>query len=100
MTLYLYKLVPPRPTFAYDMTDSEAAVMERHFAYWQRRLAAGEALVYGPVADPAGAWGLAIIRAESEETARAAVAADPAVADGLGTSQVFELPDAVAAAGA
>jgi hypothetical protein len=97
MSLYLYKLVPPRPTFRHDMTPAEAAVMERHFAYWQRRVDAGEALVYGPVADPAGAWGLAVICAGSTDEARAFVEDDPAIADGLGTSDLFDLPDAVAA---
>ena len=44
--------------------------MERHFGYWQERLDEGTAIVYGPVADPAGSWGLAVVRAHNEEDVR------------------------------
>jgi uncharacterized protein YciI len=97
MSLYLYKLVPPRPTFPQDMDEAEAAIMQRHFAYWQERVDEGSTLVYGPVADPAGAWGLAILQAESEEAARSAASGDPAVEERLGTCALYELPDAIAA---
>ena len=32
---FLYRLQPPRPTFAQDMSSAEANVMQRHVAYWQ-----------------------------------------------------------------
>jgi hypothetical protein len=32
---FLYRLMPPRPTFAQDMSSAEADVMRRHVAYWQ-----------------------------------------------------------------
>ena len=97
MSLYLYKLVPPRPTFPQDMDEAETNIMQQHFAYWQRRVDEGSTLVYGPVPDPAGAWGLAILQAESEEAARSTVLADPAVETRLGTFALYELPDAIAA---
>ncbi|HEX9548896.1 MAG TPA: hypothetical protein VF942_16265 [Acidimicrobiales bacterium] len=31
---FVYRLVPPRPTFAADMTDDEKAIMAEHAAYW------------------------------------------------------------------
>jgi uncharacterized protein len=98
MSLYLYKLIPPRPSFAQDMNEAEAGIMQRHFGYWQSHVDAGTALVYGPVADPAGTWGLAILRAETQQTARQLATGDPAIAEGLGTFELFELPEAVAAA--
>ena len=33
---FVYKLIPPRPTFPVDITDAEAAIMQQHFAYWNR----------------------------------------------------------------
>jgi uncharacterized protein len=53
---FLYRLQPPRPTFAQDMSEAEAAVMERHIAYWQDLLTRGAALAFGPVLDPDDPW--------------------------------------------
>jgi hypothetical protein len=52
--LFVYKLVPPRPSFAMDMTDAERAVMGEHAAYWHGLLDRRTAVVFGPVLDPAG----------------------------------------------
>ena len=92
MNYYLYKLIPPRPSFALDMTSDEASVMGAHGEYWQALLEAGHAVVFGPVLDPAGGWGLAVVEAPDEETVRQYGAADPAVRSGLGTFEVFAMP--------
>ncbi|MDQ6702087.1 MAG: SRPBCC domain-containing protein [Pseudomonadota bacterium] len=55
--VFLCRLLPPRPTFAQDMTAEEAAVMREHAAYWGKHLHKGTAIVFGQVADPKGAWG-------------------------------------------
>jgi len=89
---YLYKLIPPRRTFMADMTADEAAIMEQHFAYWAGLLEGGAVVVYGPVNDPAGGYGLAILEAANEQVARNIGDADPAVANHLGSFQVFEMP--------
>jgi uncharacterized protein len=34
MAHFLFKLIPPRPTFPGDMTEEEGAIMEDHFGYW------------------------------------------------------------------
>jgi hypothetical protein len=34
MKYYLYNVIPPRPTFAADMTRSKSAIMSKHVAYW------------------------------------------------------------------
>lgn len=98
MPIYLYRITPPRPTFPADITAAEGAAMERHFGYWHEQLGSGRALVFGPVADPAGAYGIAILTCASEAEAGKICANDPAVTAELGfTFEVFEMPDAVAA---
>ena len=59
--------------------------MARHAEYWQGLLAQGRVVVYGPVADPEGVWGLAVVEAESDADARAIADADPAVSSGMCT---------------
>ncbi len=79
MSTFVFRLVPPRPTFALDMSDEERAVMERHAAYWQPVVDSGRMVVFGPVLDATGSWGLGVVEAEDEEELRAFVAGDPAV---------------------
>jgi hypothetical protein len=31
---FVYRLIPPRPTFDEDMTDAEQEIMGRHAEYW------------------------------------------------------------------
>jgi uncharacterized protein YciI len=95
VSYFVYKLIPPRPTFGPgEMTDDEAAVMGEHAAYWSQLLAAGRAVVFGPVLDPSGNWGLAVVEAASEAEVLALREQDPAVTTGLATAEV--LPMAVA----
>ena len=85
MTLYFYRLFPPRArTFASDMTPDEAKVMREHGGYWQQHVAAGKVLVVGPVADPEGAFGIAVIIAEEGEDVDVLCKDDPAIKSGLG----------------
>jgi hypothetical protein len=81
---FLLRLVAPRPTFAADMTAEEAELMKVHGAYWQEKLAEGVAVAFGPVLDPAGAWGLGLVRVEDEEAVRAYIAEDPVIRAGRG----------------
>lgn len=78
------RLVPPRPTFAMDMTPDERAAMMRHVAYWTALLERGTAIVFGPVADPAGPWGLGVLRVREGESLEALVGEDPAILAGIG----------------
>jgi uncharacterized protein len=83
--LYLYRLFPPRPrTFASDMTSDEAKAMKEHGAYWQQHVVTGKVLVVGPVADPEGAFGIAVIIAEEGEDVDPLCKDDPAIKSGLG----------------
>jgi uncharacterized protein YndB with AHSA1/START domain len=81
---FLCRLLPPRPTFARDMTEAEGRVMQEHAAYWAGMLQRGTAVVFGPVADPKGAWGVGIVGVQSDADVRALEAGDPAILSGLG----------------
>ena len=67
-----------------DMTADERAAMQRHIGYWTALLERGTAIVFGPVADPAGPWGLGVIRLRGDEPATDIVNADPAIQAGIG----------------
>jgi uncharacterized protein YndB with AHSA1/START domain len=81
---FLCKLIGPRPTFPADMTAAESEAMQRHVAYWQGLLGRGIAVVFGPVADPAGVWGLGVIGVKDEAEAETIRSQDPTVLSGLG----------------
>jgi uncharacterized protein YciI len=91
MSLSLYRLMPPRPTFPSDMTPDEAQVMHEHALYWRQFAASGKVLVVGPVADPEGAFGIAIIVGEEGEDLGPLCKADPAIKSGLGFSYKLHL---------
>ena len=70
--------------------------MGEHATYWRGHLAAGRAIVFGPVADPEGAWGLGVVRVKDEAEARAFEASDPAVRSGRGFRyEILPMPRAV-----
>jgi uncharacterized protein len=92
---FAYKLIPPRPTFDTDMSHAEAAIMGQHVGYWQDLAQQGIAVVFGPVRDPAGTWGLAVVQAEAAADVRALGVDDPAVKSGMATFQVYAMPDAI-----
>ena len=84
MPTFVLRLKGPRPTFALDMTDAEREVMGRHAAYWQSFIDSGQMVVFGPVLDSTGSWGLAVVEAEDEQALRAFAAGDPVVESGTG----------------
>ena len=56
----------------------------------------GRAIVFGPVADPAGTFGTGILNVEDPAAAAELSAQDPAILAGLGFgAQVFPMPIAV-----
>jgi uncharacterized protein YndB with AHSA1/START domain len=81
---YMCRLLPPRPSFALDMTKEEAAMMKEHGAYWRGMLDRGVAIVFGPVMDAKAPFGLGILRVSSQAELDALCAADPAVKSGRG----------------
>jgi uncharacterized protein YciI len=90
-SLFLFRLIPPRADFAQTMTDAEQRAMAEHMAYWQELLAAGRVVVYGPVADPEGVWGLGVLRAADRAEVIAIAEADPSVTAGVNDFEVLEI---------
>jgi uncharacterized protein YciI len=88
MSTFVFRLIAPRPTFALDMTDDERAIMGRHAAHWQPLIDAGRMVVFGPVLDGGGSWGLGVIEAEDEDELRAFAADDPVVTTGTGSLEI------------
>jgi uncharacterized protein YciI len=84
MSTFVFRLKAPRPTFALDMTDEEREIMGRHAAYWQPLIESGQMVVFGPVLDETGSWGLGVVEAEDEDELRAFAAGDPVVTTGTG----------------
>ena len=79
---FLIKLVPPRPSFALDMTEEEKQLMQEHVAYWTGLANAGVALLFGPVLDPAGSYGIGIVAVENEEDLKPLTTNDPVAKSG------------------
>lgn len=88
---FALKLIPPRSTFAQDMSEEERAIMQQHVAYWRDLTDKGITIVYGPVSDPRGTYGLGVIEVDSEEQAHALTADDPAVRSGLNKLEIYPI---------
>jgi len=56
--------------------------MGRHAGYWQPFIDRGQMVIFGPVLDGSGSWGLGVVEADDEEELRAFAAGDPAVTSG------------------
>jgi uncharacterized protein YciI len=52
------------------MTQAEREIMGRHAAYWQPLIDSGCMVVFGPVLDGTGSWGLGVVEADDEEELR------------------------------
>ena len=76
---FFIKLIAPRPTFAQDMTEDERKLMMTHIAYWRDLTEKRISLVFGPVFDPAGNYGMAIIEVEDEAAAKKTLENDPTI---------------------
>src|SRR5271166_3857667 len=96
MPHYLCKLRPPRTTFIADMTSDEALVMRAHREYWTPKVEKGVVVAMGPVADPAGGYGVAIIEAASTAALEVMQGADPAIKAGRGFAYENLLMPAIA----
>ena len=91
MATFVFALKAHRPNFALDMTDDEREIMGRHAAHWRPLVDAGDMVVFGPVLDGAGTWGLGVIEAEDEAEIRALVADDPAVTSGTAAIEIGKM---------
>ena len=91
MGTFIFRLKAPRPDFALDMTDEERAIMGRHAAHWQPLIDSGDMVVFGPVLDGTGSWGLGVVEAEDEDAIRAFAAEDPAVTSGTAQMEIGQM---------
>jgi len=91
MGTFVFRLKAPRPTFALDMTSEEREIMGRHAAYWQPLVDAGRMVVFGPVLDDTGSWGLGVVEADDEEEIRRFASGDPVVTSGTAELEVGKL---------
>jgi uncharacterized protein YciI len=91
MPHFMFKLIAPRPTFAKDMNEEERKLMQQHAIFWNDLLSKGTALVYGPVLDPKGTYGLAIIEAGNEADAHGICADDPTIKASLNTYELYPM---------
>jgi uncharacterized protein len=85
---FFVRLIPPRPTFPFDMTSEERALMMEHVTYTHEKFAAGKVLIFGPVMAREGAFGMAVFEVADEAELRGIMEGDPTVRAGLNT---FEL---------
>ena len=77
---FFCRLLAPRPTFPLDMNEEERALMEVHTEYWREHMRVGRVVIFGPVADPQGPWGLGIVRAARLPEVESFAAQDPVIA--------------------
>lgn len=68
MPYFLCKLIPPRRTFQTDMSEAERRLKRHHSEYWSGLLNRGTVLLFGPVNDPAGPYGICVLAIEKSET--------------------------------
>ena len=83
----------PRPTFHLDMTAEERELMTAHVAYWSEQANRGVAVVFGPVLDPRGVYGIGVYRVDDLAHMERLLEGDPA--RGLLQFEIFEMPRAV-----
>ena len=88
---FLYKLLAPRPDFAFTMSPEEAAVMAEHGRYWHGLLDRGTAVAFGPVVEPTGAWGLGLLEVDDQAEVDRVRNGDPAVTSGVATAEVHPM---------
>ena len=90
---FFVKTQNPRPTFHLDMIAEERLIMERHVAYWSEKATQGIAIVFGPVMDPTGVYGIGVYQVRDDAEIRDLLALDPA--NGLLHYEVLPMARAV-----
>ena len=71
------------------MDDSERQIMLAHVAYWQPFVENGVVIVLGPVFDPKGSYGIAVVRVERDEELDELIKNDPA--NGLNSYEIYPM---------
>ena len=70
--------------------------MQQHVAYWTQLAETGVALLFGPVSDPAGSYGIGVVEVEQEEQVAVLTANDPVTkSGGLFKHEAYAMPQLV-----
>ena len=83
---WIYLVRPVRPGFPGGPTPAEAAAIDRHFEYLKVMLENGSLVLAGPCLDTA--FGIVVFRAADKEAAGRVMRGDPAVQEGVFTSEL------------
>ena len=86
---FFLKLNPPRSTFMLDMTPDEKIIMQKHVAYWDPFVNDGTVIVLGPVFDPKGGYGIAVVKVDGDDQLNQMIANDPA--NGLNSYEIYPM---------
>ena len=65
--------------------------MQEHVVYWKDLLERGICIVYGPVFDPHGNYGIGIVGVEDESIVRDIQINDPSVKGGLNRFEIYPM---------
>ncbi|MGN6195223.1 MAG: YciI family protein [Ginsengibacter sp.] len=87
------KLIPLRTTFINDITEEERQIMNEHVVYWSEFINEGTAIIIGPVADPKGVYGIAVVEVDSEEQLNEIIEHDPS--NGMNRFEVYSMARAM-----
>ena len=91
MSTFVFRLKAPRPNFAFDMTDDEREVMGSHAAHWRPYIESGQMVIFGPVVESTGSWGLGVVQSDDEDSLRAFAASDPVVTTGTASIELGKM---------
>jgi uncharacterized protein YciI len=96
MKAFYAKLHPPRPDFAQTFSAAEVILMQQHGAYLRTFVQKHWLVAFGPVADPAAFFGIALWEVPDEVDVVAICAADPVIKANLGLRyEIHSMPNIV-----
>ena len=65
--------------------------MGRHAAHWQPYIESGQMVIFGPVLDSTGSWGLGVVQSDDEDELRDFAARDPVVTTGTASIELGKM---------
>jgi uncharacterized protein len=75
---FMIKFLPRKPNFVQTMTDEDRKIVVQHHEYWKKYVDSGIALLFGPVFDPKGTFGICIVAVNSATEISTLTENDPA----------------------
>ena len=74
---YMVRAVFHRKDYPNNISETEKTILQKHLELWDRLILEGSVMFTGPVQDPKGTYGLALIFADSEDSVRKLLETDP-----------------------